>query len=185
MATKRRIWFPGCVYHITARGNNRANIFKEKIDFYMYFKIMNECIAYYNDIKYDYNYETLCYCLMTNHVHLLIKANNKEVSHLIRKLNSTYAKYFNNKYEAVGHLYQDRYYSEIVKDDKQILEASRYIHLNPVRANIVELPEHYTYSSYKMYIGRECENIINSENLLWYFNKDRNKYKQFVEQGIK
>lgn len=177
MTTKTRIWYPGCTYHIIARGNHKSDIFKEKSDFKMYLVLMKECLKYYG----EYNYEIICYCLMTNHVHLLIKTNKKEVAYFIGRLHSIYAKYFNQKYDYVGHLYQDRYFAEPIKDDKHILDASRYIHLNPVKAKIVNLPEQYEYSSYSMYIGLQEENLIQSDNILYYFNGKRELYKKFVQ----
>lgn len=98
-----------------------------------------------------------------------------------------YARYFNKKYNYVGHLYQDKYYAELIEDDKQMLETSRYIHLNPVRASMVTLPQEYEHSSYSMYIGSKEEKLINSSGILNYFNKARNRklYKEFVESKIK
>lgn len=88
MVTKKRLWYPGCTYHITARGNHRNDIFRDDADYGMYFILIGECLKFYK----EYNYEVICYCLMTNHVHLLIRANDKEVSHLMRRIHSTYAK---------------------------------------------------------------------------------------------
>lgn len=182
MPSKKRIWYPGCVYHITARGIHKNDIFHDETDFREYMIMMKECLKFYE----YYNYELICYCLMTNHVHLLIKANSCDLSHLIKRTHSMYAKYFNKKYNYIGHLFQDKYYSNIIEDDKQMLEASRYIHLNPVRAKIVEKPEEYKNSSYSMYIGLEAENLISSSNLLDYFQEEekRERYKSFVESKM-
>jgi putative transposase len=79
MATPKRIWYRGASYHITARGNHRNDIFRDESDFRMYLIIMKESINYYK----EYNYELTCYCLMTNHIHLLICANEKETEYLI------------------------------------------------------------------------------------------------------
>lgn len=170
---------PGCTYHITARGNHKDDIFKDKSDFDMYLILIKECLKYYE----EYNYEIICYCLMSNHVHLLIRANNKETAYLIRRLHSMYTKYFNNKYDFVGHLYQDRYSSKLIKDDIQLLQTSRYIHLNPVRAKIVNFPQEYVYSSYSMYTGLKKEKLINSSRILNYFMEENNRelYQRFVE----
>lgn len=183
MVTPKREWFPGVSYHITSRGNHRNDIFRDEADFGMYLILMKECLKYYE--KYDY--KLICYCLMTNHVHLLIQANNKEVSYLIRRLHSMYAIYFNKKYNYIGHLWQDKYFPELIEDDKQMLATSRYIHLNPVRANMVKNAEEYPWSSFKKYIGQEKEELISSEKILMYFKeKDSRKlYKYFVESAIK
>jgi len=85
---------------------------------------------------------------MTNHVHILIATKEKQLGYFIGRVNSMYAKYFNDKYNYIGHLFQDRYFSELIEDDKQMLTTSQYIHLNPVRANMVNLPEDYEWSSF-------------------------------------
>ena len=183
MATPKRIWYEGASYHITARGNHRNDIFRDESDFNMYLVIMKESLKYYE----RYKYELTCYCLMTNHIHLLICANGKEVEHLIRRVHSIYSRYFNKKYNYVGHLWQDKYFAELIEDDSQMLQTSRYIHLNPVRAKMVEDAQNYKWSSYSMYLGLEREELIKSQNILAYFKNDncRELYKQFVESAIK
>lgn len=101
-------------------------------------------------------------------------------------MHSIYTKYFNKKYNYIGHLFQDKYFSELIEDDKQMLETSRYVHLNPVKANIVEKPEEYKWSSYSVFIGKSARKLVNSEIILNYFNnKDRHiLYKEFVECKI-
>ncbi|HEY8890497.1 MAG TPA: transposase [Clostridium sp.] len=183
MVTPKREWFPGVSYHITSRGNHRNDIFRDEADFGMYLILMKECLKYYE----KYNYKLICYCLMTNHVHLLIQANDKEVSDLIRRLHSMYSRYFNKKYKYIGHLWQDKYFPELIKDDKQMLTTSRYIHLNPFRAKMVKMPEEYEWSSYKIYIGEEKDKLISSETILLYFKEDNKHklYRDFVESDIK
>ena len=102
------------------------------------------------------------------------------------RLNNLYAKYFNNKYNYVGHLFQERYGSEIISCDKYVLEASRYIHLNPVKANMVKKPEEYKWSSYRMYISIVPEKIIETFRILSYFKSENRRlyYKEFVESAI-
>lgn len=96
-----------------------------------------------------------------------------------------YAKYYNKKYNYIGHLFQDRYYSELIENDAQMLEASRYIHLNPVRAKMVEKPDIYQWSSYSMYIGNQKENFICINRILYYLkDKSRELYKKYVESAI-
>lgn len=104
----------------------------------------------------------------------------------MKRLNNFYAKYFNNKYNYTGHLFQERYGSEIINSDRYMLETSRYIHLNTVRANMVKKPEEYECSSYCMYIGKRKERIINSENILAYFKKEncRELYKIYMESAM-
>lgn len=88
---------------------------------------------------------------MNNHVHILIKTEDIHIGNFMARVHSIYARYFNSKYKYIVHLYQDRHLTEIIEDDGQLLTTSRYIHLNPVRANVVEKPENYKWSSYSIY----------------------------------
>lgn len=181
MISRARKWYPNSVYHVTARGNRKSNIFKEEEDFRTYLTILEDAIEYFNG-----QYEIMCYCLMDNHVHILLKTKIKHIKYFISKLNSIYAKFFNNKYNYLGHLYQKRYFSELIRSDLQMLETSRYIHLNPIKANMVKKPDEYKWSSYSMYIGKEKERLINSQKILAYFKKDnqRELYRKFVESRV-
>lgn len=180
MPRKNRIWYPGLIYHVTARGNRKESIFKDENDYKMYLHCIEEAVKYYSN-----KYKIISYCLMTNHVHLQVKTEDIHIGRLIGRINFIYAMSFNKKYDYIGHLFQGRYASEVIDDDKYLLQASKYIHRNPVRAKLVAKPEDYRWSSYNMYIGREEENIISSDMLLSYFknNKDnsRGAYKDFIE----
>lgn len=181
MTYSKRPWQEGACYHITARGNRKEYIFKENNDFKYYLSLVEEALEYYK----EYNYKIICYCLMNNHVHLMIKTDTKPVGTLIARIHSIYTRYFNKKYEFVGHLFQGRYHSEIIKDDKQFLETTRYIHLNPVRASIVAKPQMYKWSSYNMLIGNKEERIIDSEMIHRYFiyEKKHQLYKNFINSA--
>lgn len=95
-----------------------------------------------------------------------------------------YTRYFNKKYNYIGHLFQAKYFSELIQSDKQILEASRYVHLNPVKAKIVSRPEEYQWASYRIFIGEKSE-FVNTEIILSHFEySNRHKlYKEFVEEN--
>jgi len=182
MSVKQRVWYPGVVYHITARGNRRNDIFKDEEDFIVYIDLIKNSLQYYKD-----KFQLICFCLMDNHIHLMIETTDMHIKYLIGRINSIYAKYFNKKHNYIGHLYQDRYFTEPIESDSQILETSRYIHMNPVRANMVQKPENYKWSSYKYYVGIEEENLIQSDKILDYFNENNKyeAYKQFVESVIR
>ncbi len=186
MPSKKRILIPEGKYHLTARGVHKRDIFKDEQDYYMYIAILKNSLRYYEEL----NYEIICYCLMRNHVHLLIKIDRSSLAFIMNRTHSMYAKYFNSKYDYEGHLFQERYFSEIIKDDVHMLEVSRYIHLNPVRAKIVKSPQEYRYSSYNGYIGKAEDSFIKTEYILKYFilsgrykNLQRT-YKKFVESAI-
>ncbi|MBW9172912.1 transposase [Clostridium estertheticum] len=182
MTSPARIWYPNTSYHITARGNRRSDIFKDDEDFQIYLSIIEETMEHFSN-----DYEIICYCLMDNHIHILLKTKERHMKDFMARVNSIYAKFFNDKYNYVGHLYQDRYFAELIESDSQMLDTSRYIHLNPVKANMVEKPGEYQWSSYSMYIGEKREKIITSKILLSYFKKGKEKklYKKFVESTKK
>lgn len=144
LSTPTRAWFPGASYHITNRGNHKETIFLDDEDYITYLSLIRNTLEFYK----DFNYKLLCYCLMSNHVHLLLKTDSQSPSFFMRRLNSLYVKYFNNKYDYVGHLFQERYFSNIITSEFELLEVSKYIHLNPVKAKIVKMPETYKWSSY-------------------------------------
>lgn len=144
MASPKRAWVSGAIYHITNRGNRKEIIFKENIDYIVYLGILKETLKFYRED----NYKLIIYCLMSNHVHLLLKTGTKDPSFFMRRVSSIYARYFNDKYQYIGHLFQGRYFSNLINNVIELLEVSRYIHLNPVRARIVDSPEKYIWSSY-------------------------------------
>lgn len=183
MPTPKLIWYEGAIYHITTRGNHRNNIFKDEEDFQVYLTVMEEGLIYYSHL----NYELIAYCLMDNHVHLIIKTGKEPLTKIMRRINSIYTRYFNKKYNYIGHLFQAKYFAEIIADDKQILETSRYIHLNPVKAKMVHRPEEYKWSSYTMFIAEKKSRLINPEIVLSYFkySDSHRLYKEFVEQKLK
>lgn len=179
MGTPKIKWQNGAIYHVGVRGNNKEKIFNELNDFKIYLSKLEDSLAFYSDL----NYTIIAYCLMTNHVHLLIKTDKAPLTSLMRRLNSTYAVYYNKKYNCIGHLFQSRYFYEVVTDYAHLLELSRYIHLNPVRAKMVDNPKSYRWSSYRMFISKEDYRIINPEIVLDRF-ASKKRYKEFVESSI-
>jgi len=180
MSTPKIIWYEGAIYHITTRGNNKNDIFRDREDFKVYLTILEETLIFYSDL----NYELVAYCLMNNHVHIIMKTGKEPLTRIMRRINSMYTRYFNKKYNYIGHLFQAKYFSELIQSDKQILEASRYVHLNPVKAQIVSRPEEYQWASYRIFIGEKSE-FVNTEIILSYFEySNRQKlYKEFVEEN--
>jgi putative transposase len=182
MARKNRVWYPNAAYHITTRGNHRNDIFREDSDYEFYLGSIEESLYYFQN-----KYEIICYCLMTNHTHIQIQTTDIPVSDLMKRISCSYAKYFNEKYNYIGHLYQGRYGAELIETDEYYLDVSRYIHLNPVKAKMFNKPEEYKWSSYNMFIGIEKEKIVQPKSILLYFNEEnrRQLYKEYVESGIK
>lgn len=180
--TRTRQWYEGAIYHVTVRGNRRDDIFRDKEDFKYYLNIIEEALLYY----IQFNYKIICYCLMDNHVHLMIKTDIEPLGKLMGRISASYTRYFNKKYNYIGHLFQDRYFSELIKSDKQMLETSRYIHLNPVKAKMVETAGAYIWSSYNIIIGNKKEKIIDERYILNYFkyNDAVKLYIRFMESGL-
>ncbi|SLL19596.1 Transposase and inactivated derivatives [Mycobacteroides abscessus subsp. abscessus] len=162
MPRKRRIWYPGASFHITSRGIRRTSLFWDEEDREEYLRLLVEVMA-----KRPFILQT--YCLMTNHIHLQIKTLQHSPSNIMQLLHFNYAKYFNKKYEFTGHVFESRYGSELITSAQYELEVNRYIHLNPIRAGMVETLEEYPWSSYFDYIVAREGSFVNSEQILAYF----------------
>jgi putative transposase len=131
-------------YHVLSRGNNRAPVFFEEIDRQRYGQWLLEFSRCHRVLIYHY-------CLMTNHVHLVVRAaNGLQFRLAIQRLNLTYAKYLRRTYGHVGHVWQDRFKSFLIADDPHLLQCGAYIELNPLRARMVTAPAKYPWSSYRV-----------------------------------
>jgi REP element-mobilizing transposase RayT len=148
MARPLRIEYPGAFYHVTARGNEQRDIFRSRSDREKFLSYMESATGRYGAVVH-------CYCLMSNHYHLLLQTQQGNLSQIMRHINGAYTTYFNVKRKRVGHLLQGRYKAILVEADTYAAELSRYIHLNPVRAGIVARPEDYAWSSYRCFVGRQ------------------------------
>lgn len=119
---------------------------------------------------------------MPNHLHLILGTINHTPTELIHYLHSVYARYFNHRYDYVGHLFQERFYSKQIRNHKQLLDTSAYIHLNPVKANYSKLPEGYLWSSYGAFLTPTKSTIIHTDKILSLLGDDPHlKYQLFVE----
>jgi len=133
------------------RGINRTEIFFDDED-------RNRFIDTLQRMKEKGEYEIYAYCLMDNHVHLLIKEKREPINRAMKRIGVSYAYYFNKKYRRVGHLFQDRYRSEAVEKETYLLAAVRYIHNNPVIAGLVKRAGDYPWSSYSVLCRRKNRN---------------------------
>lgn len=164
-------------YHVMIRGNERKEIFLDDDDKKKFIDIIKEKNP-------DKKYSIYAYCLMENHVHLLINEGDETVSQIMKRINISYAYYFNKKYSRVGHLFQDRFKSEAIEDDGYLLSAVRYIHNNPVKAHIVMQAEEYKWSSYGHYVGKYhyTRDIIDEEFVLGMFSCEREKAMELFKE---
>lgn len=143
-------------YHVIIRGVNRQQIFECDTDYRKFVRILKKQTLSRLDLKGNY-LEPHCaiyaYCLMGNHVHLLVKELDEKIGNTIKRISSAYVYYFNHKYKRVGHLFQERFKSQPVNDWDYFLTLVRYIHQNPVKAHIVKDLKEYQWSSWSEYIG--------------------------------
>lgn len=145
MPRQSRIISPTGIYHIMLRGVNRQNIFNSEHDMNVFLKIMKKS-------KFACGFELYAYCLMPNHIHFLMKQNDKNLEIIFKQIAGCYAGWFNFKYERTGHLFQDRFKSEPVENESYLITVMRYIHRNPLKAGLCENQEDYRYSSYNDYL---------------------------------
>lgn len=175
---KREISETG-IYHVMTRGNDKKNIFIDNEDKEQYISILKEK-------KEESNYILYAYCIMTNHSHLIIKEANESLSNIMKRINISYALYFNKKYGKIGHVFQDRYLSEPIEDDNYLLIAVRYIHYNPIKANITKKLGKYPWSSYKDYVEKTNSNLVDVKFVLSLFSDNMNRsielFKEFSIQ---
>jgi putative transposase len=178
MPKKKRIWFPGAVYHIMSRGNRRGDIFREEEDYWAYLSILKQTQENFGFILYSY-------CLMTNHIHLQMQTKDVDIGRIMRNINLFFTKYFNNKYNLVGHLFQGRYMGELITNDAYNLQTSRYIHLNPIKAKMVDKIIDYQWSSYNIFMGKRKSVLVDENKILSYFkDNSRTLYREYVESGL-
>jgi len=178
LARKKREWYPGMILHVMNRGGNHRNMFMDDSDYEFFIMLLRNLCGKYDCIVH-------AYCLMTNHYHILLETGQKEIWHIMKRLDQTYTGYFNEKYRRDGALLRGRYKSCVVNDDAYFLQTSRYICLNPVNAKMTALPSQYKWSSYRTIIGDASDGITDAKKTLLYF-KDSNitLFRDFVESHI-
>ena len=181
MSRPLRIEFEGAFYHIISRGNEKSVIFRDTKDRKNFLEIIELLVK-------RYHWKIHTYCLMDNHYHLLIETPLPNLSTGMRQLNGIYTQGFNLRWDRVGHLFQGRFKSYIVEKESYLLELSRYIVLNPVRAGIVRNVEDWEWSSYRILSGiKKKKDFIFTDTLWSYFSSDvidsQKGYRGFVYSG--
>lgn len=182
MPRKARELSPTGIYHVMLRGINQQQIFEDDEDFNVFLDILK----YGKDMS---GFKLYAYCLMGNHVHLLLEPCKEDLGQIFKRIGVKYAHWYNTKYKRSGHLFQDRYRSEVIKDEPHFLAALRYIHQNPVKAGMVSEPSGYKWSSYHEYIGKPCLvdtscalDIMSMDEFVRFNNTDNND--QFIENNV-
>ncbi|MCR5431816.1 MAG: transposase [Lachnospiraceae bacterium] len=148
MPRKSRIISMTGIYHIILRSVNQHIIFEEDPDYQKFLFILSDC-------KKKYNIDIYAYCLMDNHIHLLLHSSPEELPSFFQSFGARFVLWYNKKYMRTGHLFQERFHSEAVESKEYFLTAFNYIHNNPVKANICRFPSDYRYSSYNAYFGEK------------------------------
>jgi REP element-mobilizing transposase RayT len=178
MARPLRIEFPGALYHVTSRGNERRPIFHDDVDHTMFLTFLGEAVQ-------RFGWSVTAWVLMTNHYHLVIQTPKANLSHGMHWLNGTYAGWFNHRHKRSGHLFQGRFHSFLIEKETYLREVLRYVVLNPVRAKMVARPEDYRWSSYRSTAGLEAPDIwLDVPTALGLFDDDpavaQRQYQEFV-----
>lgn len=175
MGRKPRKEFDGALYHAIQRGNNKEFIFSD--DLYKEYLIKK-----LTQFKVEMNFELYGYVIMSNHYHLLIRSHEIGLSSLMHRLNSDFSKYYNFKNNRTGHVFQERYKGILVYDDNYLASLLRYIHQNPVKANICKYVYNYKWSSDLIYRKNLKNKLVDTDSIL---NKISPNRKMSIEKYIK
>lgn len=169
------------IYHVIMRGNNRKDIFSSERDYNRFCLLMQEGVT-------RFDHRIYAFCLMRNHVHLAIRQGNVPISKICQNIAFRYSRYYNDRHKLIGHLFQGRFKSILVRGRIYLRQLIRYIHLNPVRAKIIEYPEQFTWSSHLAYIGQQDISWLSRDEGLQFYDDDPQAaleyYRYFVGAGI-
>jgi putative transposase len=182
MARLPRLVLPNQPHHVIQRGNDRQLIFREEEDYQRFCVWLKECAKYYQVTIH-------AYVLMPNHIHLLATPSDSNgLAQMMQKLGRFYVPWFNNKYQRYGSLFQGRFRTSLVDSDRYFLICSRYIELNPVRAQLAASPLDYPWSSYAHHAGVRVDPLVTDHLLYWSlgntpFQREA-AYIDLVEQGM-
>ncbi|MBI2227582.1 MAG: transposase [Deltaproteobacteria bacterium] len=176
MSRRPRVFAPGLLYHVIVRGNQRRKTFRCDDDYKAYLDRLERYRA-------KCHVRIYAYCLMPNHVHLLVETGSTPLAKFMQGLQQSYTQHFNRSYRKVGHLFQGRYKAIICDRDKYLLALVRYIHLNPVRAKLVTRPERYSYSGHNSYLTNGTAKIVEVTPILKLLG-GKKAYERFVLEGL-
>ncbi len=182
MARPTRIEYPGALTHVKSFCSPGSRIFLEQANRQAFIDLLDELLV-------QYQIDCYAYCLMDDHYHLLLETTTANLSRMMRSLNGRYTQYFNREYHQTGAVFRGRFKSVVVEKDLYLKEMSRHIILNPLRADVVDYPEDYLWSSYRATAGLETAPswLVVSE-LLSYFGGSQQtamkRYKNYVREGI-
>lgn len=182
MARPLRIELAGGIFHVTSRGNRKEDIFEDDVDRQEWLSIMGRVCG-------RFNWRIHAYCLMSNHFHFIVETIEGNLSKGVRQLNGVYTQYFNRRHKKVGHVFQGRFKAVLVEREAHLLELSRYVVLNPLRAQMVKNIEHWPWSSYLAFCGKQAKQPwLETDWILEQFSRKRSiaidLYINFVREGV-
>ena len=181
MARRHRFHRPTAMYHVMLRGNDGQAIFFSDED------KARLCLLIQQGVE-RFGHCVEAFCLMSNHIHLAVRVTDISISRVMHHLAFRYTQYVNRLYKRVGHLFQGRFKSILVDDEDYLKELIRYIHLNPVRTNLVPFPQQYSWSSHRAYMGLDEFCWLTKDRVLKKFNSERENavknFEKYVLQGI-
>jgi putative transposase len=164
MARKPRLHYPGACYHVILRGNARQDVFFNDADRYRFYLFVQEGIE-------RFGYRVHGFCLMTNHVHIALQVGEAPLSRIMQNLCSRYTRWVNWRLSRIGHLFHGRYKAIMIDADSYLTQLVGYIHLNPVRARMVERCEEYEWSSHRAYVGTNLIPWLTTQPVLAQFSE--------------
>jgi REP element-mobilizing transposase RayT len=174
-----RIHIPNTIHHVMMRGNNRQIIFRHDIYHARILELLH-------DASKKFDHKILAFCLMSNHVHLLIHINTSSLSLVMKNINYRYARWMNRKENRIGHLFQGRYRSLEVSNDIYFVNLCRYIHHNPIEAKMVNNLDEYRWSSHQNYMENNFPSWMDSELMLSVIKNITNlSYIDFIVRQAK
>lgn len=195
MSPRRTLLANGEIYHVfnhsvagmpIFKGARESNLFLEAMKFYLQSRPPTKFSIYRRNrpsfpLKLEEKRITIIsYCLMPDHFHFLLRQEEENgVRQFVQRVSNSFAHYFSLKYRKRGHVFEDKFKAVHVQTEEQLLHLSRYIHLNPVTSYLVERPEEYPYSSYRIYLGKELSDLIDPSPVLSSFSSTK-KYQEFV-----
>ena len=182
MSRPLRLELAGGFYHITSRGDRREDIYLDDPDRRKWLELLGQ-------VCQRYNWRCHAYCLMTNHYHIVVETIEGNLSQGMRQLNGVYTQYFNHTHRRVGHVFQGRYKGILVDKDSYLLELTRYVVLNPVRAHMVSHENDWPWSSYHSMTGTQCvPDWLETDWLLSQFSVQKKRaivlYRDYVRAGV-
>lgn len=181
MSRPLRLLGEGLTYHVTARGTGRMVIYRDEIDYRRFLAVVAAVVR-------EQHLRCHAYCLMPNHYHLVVTTELANLSVALRQLNGIYAQRWNQRHQRVGHVFQGRFFAQLVQDGQYFLAACRYVVRNPVRAGLVAAPEDWPWSSFKGTGGIAAPaRFLCTETLLQQFGDDEEapwRYRAFVNEAV-